>query len=1103
MNHKLQTLIDAMEASYPLTQAERKRIAALASEVDGELAAVAFKFEQSEKTNHTMGVLLESNVGELEQKQRVLEGQKRELEIEGSLERVRSKAMGMNKPDDLLGICETLYAELQTLGFGELRNTMINIHNDDKGSFLNYDYSDMAGKTITNIPYDSIPAIANSVNQIRRGHEAFAEFAISGSELNEWREFRKKLGERDEPRLNAMSSLHYYFHSIGTGAIGISTFSAISDDKRELLKRFRNVFLLSYQRYSDISTAEAQAREARIEVALEKVRTRTMAMQRSDELTETSAVLFQQFKELGARAEQISIAIVDEAAETLEVSATYQGSPFQNTLKLGIHDHPLFTRIFDAWKSGVQSDVLELKGKELHEYNRYRSSLSDLKIGSGLESPDDRWIVNLASFSRGVLTFSSGEDVPGETRQLLGRFAGVFDLTYTRFLDLKQAEAQTREAHIEASLEKVRGRALAMHTSKDLAETTAVVYGELRRLGIGSVRCGVVLLSKNTRRAQIYATSTSLDSDALELIGSFEMSGHPSFEDQYRCWLNQENYITTVSGEDLRTRYALLRASISVPYLDREDGEHREHGYFFSFSEGQFYVWTREQYSDEAIALLSRFKTIVELTFRRYLDLQKAEAQARESQIETSLERVRSRTLAMQKSDELAGTAAVLFRQLITLGIAPNRLYIAILKDEVGNAEFWITDEDGSKVSSGFAANLHANGTFRKMFDGWREAKRSLTIDMQGEELQEYFKHLTSLNVPFKGGRSQLRRVQNIAFFSKGFIGIASPDEQPEETTLLLERFAAVFNLTLTRFNDLKLAEAQAGQAQRDLIQLHAEKTRAEEALTELRATQEQLVQQEKLASLGQLTAGIAHEIKNPLNFVNNFSSISVELIDEAIEAMKESSPERRAVEIAQLLSDVKANLTKVVEHGTRADGIVKSMLHHSRGGSGKSEPTDLNALVTEYVNLAFHGMRAGKNPINVSIEFDLDESVGKPLLVGEDFSRVIVNICQNAFDALREKLSKGESGAESHAPKLAIRSRRNGARINLEIEDNGPGIPDSIRDKVLQPFFTTKKGTQGTGLGLSITHDIVKAHRGDLSIRTNENSGTTFIIGLPADPIE
>jgi signal transduction histidine kinase len=580
------------------------------------------------------------------------------------------------------------------------------------------------------------------------------------------------------------------------------------------------------------------------------------------------------------------------------------------------------------------------------------------------------------------------------------------------------------------------------------------------------------------------------------------MSGHPSFEDQYTCWLNQENYFTKVSGEDLRARYALLRASISVPYLDREDGEHREHGYFFSFSEGQFYVWTREQYSDAEIALLGRFKTIVELTFRRYLDLQKAEAQAREAQIETSLERVRSRTLAMQKSDELAETAAVLFRQLITLGIAPNRLYIAILKGENGDVEFWITDEDGTKVSSGFAANLHANGTFQKMFDGWREGKRSLTIDMQGKELQEYFEHLASLNVPFKGGRSQLRRVQNIAFFSKGFIGIASPDEQPEETTLFLERFAAVFNLTLTRFNDLKLAEAQAEQAQRDLIQLQAEKKRAEDALTELRATQEQLVQQEKLASLGQLTAGIAHEIKNPLNFVNNFSSISVELVDEAIEEMNKPSPELRTGEISQLLSDVKINLTRVIEHGTRADGIVKSMLHHSRGGSGKSEPTDLNALTKEYVNLAFHGMRAGKNPINVGIEFDLDESTGKALLVAEDFSRVIVNICQNAFDAMREKVTAGEGGANqgSYVPKLSIRSRRNAQRITLEIEDNGPGIPDAIRDKVLQPFFTTKKGTQGTGLGLSITHDIVKAHRGDLNIERNGSNGATFTIGLPVE---
>jgi signal transduction histidine kinase len=731
MNIKLQTLIDAIHASGLLTGPEKQRIDALASDVEKELALVAFKHERTEKIKHTMGVLLEANIAELEQKGKALEAQKRELEIEASLERVRTKAMGMKKSDDVLDICDILYAELQSLGFGELRNAMINIHDDKRKSFLNYDYSDVAGKTLTDIPYDSIPVIANSVNHMRKGHDAFAEFTITGKELDEWREFRRRNGEKDDPRLTAMSSLHYYFYSIGTGAIGISTFSPISKEKLELLKRFRNVFDLSYQRYTDISIAESQAKNARIEA---------------------------------------------------------------------------------------------------------------------------------------------------------------------------------------------------------------------------------------------------------------------------------------------------------------------------------------------------------------------------------SLERVRSRTLAMQKSDELAETAAVLFRQLIALGIAPNRLYIAILKDEKGEAEFWITDEDGSKVSSGFAANLHANGSFKKMFEGWREGKRSLTIDMQGRELQEYFEHLISLNVPFQGGRTQLRRVQTIAFFSKGFIGMASPDEQPQETALLLERFASVFNLTFTRFHDLQLAEAQAHQAALDLIQLQAEKKRAEEALTELRVTQQQLVQQEKLASLGQLTAGIAHEIKNPLNFVNNFSSVSVELVDEAIEEMKKAAPELRNGDVAQILADVRVNLAKILEHGTRADGIVKSMLHHSRGGSGKMEPTDLNALLKEYVNLAFHGMRAAKNPINVGIELDLADSIGLVPLAAEEFSRVIVNVCQNAFDAMREKVNGAGQAvrADSYSPKLTVRSHRTAERIMIEIEDNGPGIPDAIKDKVLQPFFTTKRGTQGTGLGLSITHDIVKAHRGDLSIETNGNIGTTFVIGLP-----
>ncbi len=260
-----------------------------------------------------------------------------------------------------------------------------------------------------------------------------------------------------------------------------------------------------------------------------------------------------------------------------------------------------------------------------------------------------------------------------------------------------------------------------------------------------------------------------------------------------------------------------------------------------------------------------------------------------------------------------------------------------------------------------------------------------------------------------------------------------------------------------------------------------------------LKAAQSQLVQQEKLASLGQLTAGIAHEIKNPLNFVNNFSEVSLELIDEALEEIGQIGNNEHASEVRELLGDIRSNLSKIFQHGTRANTIVSSMLQHSRGGSGKMELNDLNALIKEYVNLAYHGMRAGKEPIDVEISFKLDEKLGNVKLIGEDFSRVIINLAKNAFDAMREK-TKTET---DYAPVLTIQSKRHGETVEIVLADNGPGIPDEIKDKILDPFFTTKKGTEGTGLGLSITYDIIKAHGGELEIQSIKNNGSVFTIRI------
>jgi signal transduction histidine kinase len=314
-----------------------------------------------------------------------------------------------------------------------------------------------------------------------------------------------------------------------------------------------------------------------------------------------------------------------------------------------------------------------------------------------------------------------------------------------------------------------------------------------------------------------------------------------------------------------------------------------------------------------------------------------------------------------------------------------------------------------------------------------------------------------------------------------------------EEENELLREMGRVFEQAYIRFIDLEKAEKQARL-------ISEERDRLEITLDELKATQAQLIQQEKLASLGQLTAGIAHEIKNPLNFVNNFSDLSRELIDEVFEELENLEASATKEEIIAILQDVQSNLTKVHEHGTRADSIVTSMLQHSRASGSKREPKAFNPLIKEFVNLSFHGMRAGKAPINVDIDLQLDPAVGEVNLISEDFSRVILNLCNNAFDAMRDKLKLevGSGKPEAYLAKLTVKTALQKDKVILSIGDNGGGIPKEIQDKILQPFFTTKKGTDGTGLGLSITHDIVKAHGGELRVETAEGKGSEFRILLP-----
>jgi two-component system, NtrC family, sensor kinase len=272
-----------------------------------------------------------------------------------------------------------------------------------------------------------------------------------------------------------------------------------------------------------------------------------------------------------------------------------------------------------------------------------------------------------------------------------------------------------------------------------------------------------------------------------------------------------------------------------------------------------------------------------------------------------------------------------------------------------------------------------------------------------------------------------------------------------------------------------------------------------EKTLSDLKSTQTQLIQSEKMASLGELTAGIAHEIQNPLNFVNNFSEVSNELIEEIEEERAKKQEERDEGLVGEILSDIKQNLEKINHHGKRADAIVKGMLQHSRSSSATKEPTDINKLADEYLRLAYHGLRAKDKSFNATMKTEFDETIGNINIIPQDIGRVILNLITNAFYATNEKQI---TGIENFEPTVTVATKKLENTIEISVKDNGYGIPQQILDKIFQPFFTTKPTGQGTGLGLSLAYDIVKTHGGELNVETKENEGTTFSIQLPHNHI-
>jgi len=393
-------------------------------------------------------------------------------------------------------------------------------------------------------------------------------------------------------------------------------------------------------------------------------------------------------------------------------------------------------------------------------------------------------------------------------------------------------------------------------------------------------------------------------------------------------------------------------------------------------------------------------------------------------------------------------------------------------------------------------------GFYRFIFLGALTIFTAFTLDV----LMEFFNLYHLLPAWFGERRGfnfmQIALLIDLIFY---FTGLAHRDRQVEKEKIAFQQ-QLIQQLETNKDLQEKFTGKLEQQVKEKTAEVVKEKAEVESTLQELRSTQAQLIQSEKMASLGELTAGIAHEIQNPLNFVNNFSEVNAELIEELKSERAKAKTERDEQLENELLNDIAENEQKINHHGKRADAIVKGMLQHSRASTGKKEPTDINALAGEYLRLSYHGLKAKDKTFNATIHTDFDESIGKLNIIPQDIGRVLLNLYNNAFYSVTEKKKNPHPLKEEleYEPTVSVSTKLlnspsgDGGKIEIHVKDNGMGILQKVIDKIFQPFFTTKPTGQGTGLGLSLSYDIIKAHGGQISLESKEQEGTVFCIALP-----
>ena len=747
----------------------------------------------------------------------------RELEIEKAFEKVRAFAMTMRHSTDLQEVVNLVAKELDNMSLDITGVFMVINNNEIDKQFTFWGSTGVAENYMKRaaIPFLDRPIYRVLAEGTTKGERFFTEdysreekieffehlfkYPPYNSSTPEWKE---QVLSREGGYTRSVSVSHY------TSIFVVNHFGRkLSVEENKILQRFGQVFEQSYTRFLDIQRAEALARESQIEAALERVRSRALGMHSTSEMQLVANEVSNQLRGLGLELDAVGMSGTIYLEEGYDV--WLGGADATKTLRIPFNDDTQVQREYnEVLKKRPPFFAKTYSGEVKKEY--IDKLLSHGEFPVELKNK----MINATAFSTTLaLTKNSGIQVVRYTpepytekeNEILQKFAKVFEQAYIRFMDLQKSEAQARESQIEAALERVRAKAMAMNNSSDLTETVRLLFQELNSLDLTPIRCGLGVFDKFLPEAEIWATTKGENGIVLNTGGKLLFKGHHVLEDIYESWKDQKEFHSVMQGDDLKNYGEVVRSQVPTP--DWVKGLHR-YDAIFPFPQGAIYVVDTKPSTDEELVIYRKFTSVMALTYQRYEDIKESEARAREAEIQLALERVRARTMAMHKSEELAETAAILFQQMTELGVTPERLNICLIKEADKVLEVWSTDQYGTKISHHFNASLDEPTTGKPVYKAWKEKKKSVVIDLSGKELNDWIKYVREvMGMTIKTELVREHRIHSVAFFSQGMLLTTTHEPLPEESMKLLERFADVFNLTYRRFLDLQKAEAQTREA--------------------------------------------------------------------------------------------------------------------------------------------------------------------------------------------------------------------------------------------------------------------------------------------------